>query len=144
MATLYVDTSSLVKYYYPEPDSDKVEAILLKADRIYISYLTMVEMASALSKKVRTHDLTKQAETALWKTFLNDLHTNKIELVDLHDRHYVRAADIIREFGGKYGIKTLDSLHLAVAHSLPQAMFLCSDKILSQVADKLEVKSARL
>jgi len=144
MASLFVDTSSLVKFYYPEVDSDKVDAALLTADHIYISFLTMVEMASALSKKVRLGDLTKHTETILWNTFLDDLDASKIEMVGLNDRHYAKAADLIREFGGKDGIKTLDSLHLSVAHSLRNAAFLCSDKILSRVALKMGIKPARL
>ena len=144
MNSLFVDTSSLVKFYYPEIDSDKVEAALLKADHLYISHLTMVEMASALSKKVRMGELTKREETIVWNTFLDDLQASKIELVDLNDRHYAKAADLIREFGERDGIKTLDSLHLSVAHGLHNTAFLCSDKVLSHVAHKMGIKLARL
>lgn len=144
MSELFVDTSSLVKYYYPEPDSDKTEAAILKADRIYISRLSLVEMASALSKKVRARELTKQAEASVWNTFLEDLHATKMELVDLHDRHYARASEIIREFGTKEGIRTLDSLQLAAALGLPEALFLSADSVLSRVARKMEIKLARL
>jgi len=143
MSSIYVDTSSLVKFYYPEPDSDKVESLLLRTERIYISYLTIVEMASALSKKVRTKGLKKQMETILWNTFLDDLQTPKLELVILDDRHYLKAADFIREFGEKYNIKTLDSLHLSIAHGLDNSAFLCSDDTLSRVALKIGIKLLR-
>lgn len=141
---VFADTSSLVKFYYPEPDSDKVEAFLLKAERIYISNLTIVEMASALSKKVRTGGLLKEQETILWNTFLDDLQTGQIEVMTLDERHYFKAADLIREFGGKYGIKTLDSLQLSAAHTLHNARFLCSDKTLSKVALKIGIKMLRI
>jgi hypothetical protein len=38
-----------------------IETLLLRAERIYITNLSIVEMASALSKKVRTSDLAKVA-----------------------------------------------------------------------------------
>lgn len=141
MASLFVDTSALVKFYYPEPDSDRIETQLLRAERIYITNLTVVEMASALSKKVRMGDIKKEQETVLWNTFLDDLQTGQVEMVVLNDRDYFKAADLIRELGGKHGIKTLDSLQLAAAHSLDHAQFLCSDKILAKVAAKIGIKT---
>lgn len=140
MPSIFIDTSALVKFYYPEPESDRIEAILLRAEQIYISSLTIVEMASALSKKIRMGDLKKEQETVLWTTFLDDLQTGQMEIVTLDERHYFKAADMLREFGGKYGIKALDSLHLSVAHSLHNSRFLCSDKTLSKVASKIGIK----
>lgn len=140
MSSIFVDTSALVKFYYPEKDSDKIEAILLKSSHVYVSALTLVEMASALSKKVRTGGLAHIKETLLWNTFLDDLQTTQMELVSMDDRHYFKASDLIRKFGGKYGIKALDSLHLAVAHSLDNARFLSSDKTLTKVAVKMGLK----
>ena len=140
MLSVYVDTSSLVKFYYPEAESDRIEAVLMKADRIYISYLTIVEMASALSKKVRMDELEKDKGIVLWNTFLDDLQTTKIDLLLIEERHYVKAADFIRELGARDGIKTLDAIHLSVAHGLHDAKFLCSDNALSAVAAKIGIK----
>lgn len=140
MPLIYADTSSLVKFYYPEADSEMIEVLLLKADRIFISHLTVTEMASALSKKVRMGDLKKDKETVLWNTFLDDMQTEKIELIPLDERHYLKAADFIREFGGRHGLKTLDALHLSIAHGLHATKFLCSDITLSQVAATIGIK----
>jgi predicted nucleic acid-binding protein len=134
MAPLYVDTSALVKFYYPEEGSDRVEELLLKADRVYISDLTMVEMAAALTQKVRTGDLSKRAETMIWTAFLDDMNAGTVEMAPLLERHYSKAANIIREYGGKHGIKTLDALHLSLAHSLRDSSLLSSDKILLRIA----------
>lgn len=144
MATLYVDTSALVKFYYPEENSDRVEALLLKADRVYISDLTMVEMASALTQKARTGDLSKRAEAAIWSAFLDDTHAGTVEMVHLHERHHLRAVEIIREFGGKHGIKTLDALHLSIAQGLQDVSFLCTDKILLRIAAVMRMPTAQL
>ncbi len=142
MSSIFVDTSSMVKLYYPEPDSDKIENILLQAEQIYIINLTIVEMASALSKKVRTGELRKEQGAVLWNTFLDDIQAKQVEVVTLDDRHYFKAADLIREFGGKYGIKTLDSLQLSAAHSMGNSKFLCSDKPLAKIASKMGIKLA--
>jgi len=140
MTSVYVDTSALVKFYYPEQGSDSVEEALLGADRVYISHLTMVEVASALMQKIRTGDLTKRSETMIWTAFQDDMNAGKVELVHLHDRHYRKAADVIREYGKAHGIKTLDALHLSIAHGLQDAYFLCSDKVLVRVAAAIGIK----
>lgn len=140
MANVYVDTSSLVKFYYPEEESERIEAILLKADRVYISYLTVVEMASAFSKKVRMGELRKNTATVLWNTFLDDIQTTKIDMLLIEERHYIKAADFIRELGWRDGIKTLDAIHLSMAHSLPYSKLLCSDSTLVKAAKKIGIK----
>jgi len=53
----YIDTSALVAYYCPEPMSDKVERTVLSIDTPYISYLTDVEIASAIARKVRCQEI---------------------------------------------------------------------------------------
>jgi predicted nucleic acid-binding protein len=141
MASVYVDTSSLVKFYYPEEGSDRVEDILLSSDRVYLSHLTVVEMASALNMKVRTGDVTKRTEAVIWSAFQDDLHAGKVEMVHLHERHYAKAVETIRKYGTSHGIKTLDALHLAVAHGLPQAAFLSSDKPLLRIARAMGIST---
>jgi len=137
---LFVDTSALVQYYYPEKESERIEAQLLKSQRIYISGLSITEMSSALMKKVRNRDLTKTHGMLIWNTFMDDLQTGPIELIFPDDRHFYKAADIIREFGAKHGIKTLDALQLAVAHGLGTAKFLCADRALSKLAVEIGIR----
>ncbi len=144
MPSIFIDTSSLVKFYYPEEDSNKVESLLLESDLIYISYLTVVEMASALQKKVRIGDLKRNMSTTIWNTFVDDLNVEKIEMIPIADRYYFKAADLIKEYGSRYGIKTLDSLQLSVVSSLHDSIFLCSDKRLNKVASLIGINLVRL
>ncbi len=45
----YLDTSVLAAYYCPEPLSEKVEKLVISADRPCISSFTEVELAPAIS-----------------------------------------------------------------------------------------------
>jgi len=81
MSAIFVDTSSLVKYYYPENDSDRIETLLLKTRRIFISNLSVVEMASALMKKVRMGEMTKKDELSVWNVFLDDLQSSQFQML---------------------------------------------------------------
>ena len=140
MTALFVDTSALVQYYYPEKESEPIEEQILKSHHIYISGLSITEMSSALMKKIRNREISKTQEMLIWNTFMDDLQTEQIELIFPDDRHYFRAADIIREFGSKHGIKTLDALQLATAHGLSTARFLCTDKVLLKLATEMGIR----
>lgn len=137
MRALFVDTSSLVKFYYPEKDSDRIEKIILGSEKIYLSGLSIVEMASALIKKVRLRELKKRQEMLIWNAFMADLQTREVGIIFPDEGHYHKAAGFIREFGEDYGLRSLDSLQLAVAHGLEKAVFLSSDSALSQVAEEI-------
>ncbi|MBI5379706.1 MAG: type II toxin-antitoxin system VapC family toxin [Nitrospirae bacterium] len=137
---IFADTSALVKYYYPEKDSEKIEGYLLSSRHLYISSLSIVEMASALMKKVRNRELKKTQEMHIWNALLDDLQTGQMEMVFLDERHYFKAADIIREFGTRRGIKTLDALQLAIAHDLGHAKLLCADELLSGLAVEMGIR----
>jgi predicted nucleic acid-binding protein len=132
---VFVDTSSLVKFYYPEKDSDKIEEYILGAKKVFFSSLSVVEMSSALMKKVRSKELRKSEEMLIWKTFLDDIGTEQMEMIVPNEKNYYRAADLIREFGSRHGIRTLDALQLAVALGTGNTLFLCSDRVLSAVAE---------
>lgn len=140
MSEIFADTSSLVKYYYSEKDSARIETVILKARRVYVSSLCIVEMASALMKKVRTGDMRKSDELLGWNTFLDDLESNQMEVLVPDERQYERAADIVRKLGAELGIRALDALQIAVAQSVANAAFLCSDRVLAATASKMGMK----
>jgi predicted nucleic acid-binding protein len=140
MQSVFVDTSALVKYYYPEKDSDRIEHLLLTARRVCISSLSVTETASALMKKVRTGELKKTDELLIWNTFLDDLGTGRIDVLLPDERQYERAADIIRKLGARHGIRTLDAIQIAVAQSAGDVSFLCADKVMAAVAEKVGMK----
>jgi predicted nucleic acid-binding protein len=144
MASLFVDTSALVKYYYPEAGSERVEAILLKARQVYLCQIAVTEFASALMKKMRTGTLEKEKQVVVWNVFLDDLNTGQMELISLDERHYLKAADIIRNYGQKESIRTLDSLQLVAALDVPDTKFIAADKFLSRIATKVGLNVERI
>lgn len=140
MDSVFVDTSALVKYYYPETGSDEVEKILLKASWIYICQIAIAEFASALMKKIRTGTLTMESHVLIWNNFLDDLNTEQMQIIPLDERHYFKAAEIIRGYGSEQGIRTLDSLQLVTAMDVHSAGFLSADKFLLGLASKLGLR----
>lgn len=131
---LFVDTSALVKFYYPEAGSEAVEALLLAAERVFVSRLSVVEMASALARKLRSSAIGKDAETRIWNAFQDDLRSGSVKLIHLDEELISRAATLIRDLGAPEGLRTLDALQLASAMNQRGALFLSADRRLARIA----------
>ena len=109
----YLDTSVLAPYYCPEPLSDKVEKIVISADRPCISSLSEVELASAISRKIREKNLSLEDGNKIFNQFQTHLKESLFRLISVEDRHYQTAKNWILQFA--VPLKTLDALILAVA-----------------------------
>lgn len=138
----FVDTSALVKLYYPEPDSDQIEKKILGAARVSISELSRVEFASALAKKTRTGEMDAKTCREIWGAFKDDLQSIQMQVINLFDEDYERAAELILEFGIDATLRTLDSLQLAAALREPGSLFLSSDIALNRIADRVGLRLA--
>jgi len=60
MKNIFMDTSSLVKAYHRETDSDKVLKTLPEYQHIFLSEITKIEFVSAVMKKVNKGDATEK------------------------------------------------------------------------------------
>lgn len=138
---LFVDTSALVKFYYPEDDSEAIESLLLSSEKILICELASVELASALARKVRMKELSKKEKKLIWQAYNNDLLSTDVELIRLEETDYFKAAELIMNYGERESLRTLDALQLAAALKVSDALFLTADKTFQNVASKLGVKS---
>jgi predicted nucleic acid-binding protein len=72
-ANWYLDTSALLPFYRNEPATQSVQAFLSSLDTpVTISDLTGVEFASALSRLVRTDELTEAQANLVEQAFADD------------------------------------------------------------------------
>jgi len=131
---LFLDTSVLVKYYYPETDSEQVEEAILQAEQIYICSLAVVELASALMRKYRMKELTNADKSIIWEAFLSDLKAENVEVISLTDEDFFSASELILRHGNRDSLRALDSLQLAAALKVKGAVFMTADKDLQKVA----------
>jgi len=136
---VYFDTSSLVKLYVDETDSDKIKDIAYKATVISTSKIAYVEARAAFARKQKeggfpltilrriTEDLNKD-----WESYFVIEITNAL----------IRSAADIAE---KYLLRGFDSIHLASVIALKNKIesdvfFSCSDSKLNRAARKEGIK----
>jgi len=131
----YIDTSVLTSAYCDEPNSRKAQRTLQKCIPV-ISRLTRLEFSSSVAKKLRGKTLGKSQATAIIGMFHEHIRSGVFEVQRITDDHY----DLASEWLGLLttSMRSLDSLHLAVAHSL-QVPLITADVALARSARKLNI-----
>jgi predicted nucleic acid-binding protein len=134
---IYLDTSAVVPYYVPENLSNIVERLLQQQeDQPIISQLVEVELFSALSRRVRMSELSRNDALAITELFKNHINEGLYRLVLLENQHYHLARDWIARFD--LPLRTLDALHLAVS-SINNLYLVTADDRLAQSATVLGI-----
>ena len=110
----YVDTSILASYYCPEPLSERAEQRLRALRPPVVSWLTDVELHSALAKKVRKNELTDEDAERVQDLFRTHVSHALYEVAAIEHEDFVQARQWIARMDT--ALRTLDALHLAVAH----------------------------
>ena len=132
--SFYVDTSVLVAYYCPEPLSDKAERFLTTHLQPAISALTELELFSAVSRKVREGGVNRRDANRIIATFVSHIDNKFYTYLPVQQHHYRLARDWVGLF--KFGLKSLDALHLAIASS-EELTIVSADRNLLRSAEAL-------
>ncbi|WP_054134112.1 type II toxin-antitoxin system VapC family toxin [Blastomonas sp. AAP25] len=113
----YLDTFVLVALLCREPRSEDVLTWLYRPETgpVAISKWTLVEFASALSLKLRTHSIAEtDADRA--RAMLGDMLQNMLMALPLTDRDFHDAAEFCAFW--HLNLRGPDALHLAIASRL--------------------------
>ncbi|MGF1495902.1 MAG: type II toxin-antitoxin system VapC family toxin [Elainellaceae cyanobacterium] len=110
-----MDTSAIAPFYWPEALSTTVEALLRQESQRILSALTVVELCSALSRRVRMNEITHREAQQIVAQFQEHLRMGFFRQIMPDLQHYQRAQQWLTQFNTP--LRTLDALHLALAHS---------------------------
>ena len=131
MASLYVETSALLKRYAREPESDDCQMILDAHSHRITSRITITETLINLRKRLSTSEFAIAS-----KLFQSDI--NVFDVVEFDAELSFRATEVATGSN----LATLDAIHLASALRVKsqQLAFLTYDKRLSNCAKKSGLK----
>ena len=125
---VYLDTSVAVALFIPEVKTASVkEWFALCSDPIVSADWIVTEFASALSLKERRGEITAQAARAVWKEFESFRGTG-LRLVPVSRKAFDDAAQMTRDAAS--GLRSGDSLHLAVALDIGASSLATADGVL--------------
>lgn len=131
MATLYVETSALLKRYVLEPESNECQVVLDEYPHWITSRLTVTETVINLRKRLSTTEFGIAS-----KLFHSDLKL--FDVVEFDAELSLRASEV----AAGNSLATLDAIHLASALRIggARAAFITYDKQLARAAKKSGLK----
>lgn len=136
---IFIDTSALVKLYHREDGTNQLRTFLGGTsgdDVVAMSDLALVELQSALLRKVRMKEITLAIANDVYDSFLLDLEKYFVVSIDRNKLLY--AIGILQSFGNTNPLRALDAIQLACAlksHPVEKVrMFISADNTLLTLA----------
>jgi predicted nucleic acid-binding protein len=136
--TLYLDTSSLVKLYVEETDSERIAALAARADTVVTSAVAYAESRAAFARRRRERTLRPASLAAIVARL--DADWQQIVTVDVTDALARRAGDL----ADRFSLRGFDAIHLASfemvlerASDEDEVMFSTADDRLARAARRL-------
>ena len=139
---IFLDTSSLFKLYQYEIGTDILDKLFIEneIDDIILSELSKIEFKSIVWKKIRMKEFAISEGNKFLEMFKNDyLNYRFIEIKkDIIDLSLL----MIEEFG-QDGLRTLDSIQLAIAYKHKNIIDLgiSSDKLLNSFIERIGIST---
>jgi hypothetical protein len=134
-ASLYVDTSALLKWYVQEPLSDAFADFIQDCPGASISSLTVTELHCTLSRLTRNRAVTSAFAAEAIATFSAQVAAGYLTQLPIRDEYLGHATELIDTL--RAPLRTLDALHLSVAHASGCKDFATADKTQADAARAL-------
>jgi predicted nucleic acid-binding protein len=110
MAAYFLDSSALAKRYFEEPGTPRVLEIMQSGDRLVVSRLAVVEVASAGARRARAGGIAPELFDELILALEDDFR-RLFEVVELSTAAMTRAVDLTRS----HALRAADAIQLASA-----------------------------
>ncbi len=139
MPRYFVDSSALAKVYHVETGTSKMVAMLAEpGSEFFISSLTVIEIRSVFSQKVRDGKIGEADYQLVKRRFGADIKSKKLIVKNLLRPHQRMAEKLLEKHAKHWRVRTLDALQLGAAMELARKHgldhFVCADKHLVNVA----------
>lgn len=135
----YLDTSALAKWYLNEAGSEQFAAWIAEQDDTHISTLTVTEFRCLLARRERMKELGSSSAQQIFATFEHDLEQGFLILHEVQNDDVVMARQLIDRLAN-LPLRTLDSMHLAIAKRMNAEALASADKVMLEAADYLGIQ----
>ena len=132
---VYVDTSFLVSGYITDAHSTRVDQRMDLGFSIWMTPFNRAELANAIYQQVFLKRLTLVEAEKVWREFQRDYLSGLWTPVELPHRVWETTIDLARRHTPTFGVRTLDSLHVACALELKATKFWTFDERQARLAE---------
>lgn len=135
----FLDSSALAKRYLTEKGSLRMRRLLeRKADAFYQSFLTAVELASALYRRLREREISSEELAFMLRAYVTHSHQDYL-LVPYSDTLMERASALLAH----HALRALDAIQLGSALELKNRLPVDELPVTFISADERLVEAAR-
>jgi predicted nucleic acid-binding protein len=131
---LYLDTSCLLKVFFPEPETAPTMALIAQESHVVVSSLAPLEALVHIHGRVAARLLSVPPARRLIQRFDQLLQAEPYELVPCPPGIIEVAATQVRPAGRSTYCRTLDRLHLATMQALGVHRLLTNDETQARAA----------
>jgi predicted nucleic acid-binding protein len=124
----YADTSVLVSPYVQDSHSAVADKLLMSADHVLLTPFHLAEWAHAIAQHVFRRVMPLSQAELLTRQFHADRASGFWLEVAIPEHAFDFCADLARRYGPQFGMRTLDTLHVACALELKAERFWTFDE----------------
>ncbi len=139
---VYADSSFLVSPYVQDAHKDDFLARIATRPTVLLTPFHRVEIAHA----IYLHHFYKKVSSAVadraWTAFAQDAAKGVWNEVEMPARAWEIAVSLARQYGSKFGVRTLDSLHVSCALELKAERFWTFDERQARLAEAVGLNRA--
>ena len=130
----YCDTSLYVSPYVQDRHSEQADGLLRSADHVLVTPLHLAEWAHAIEQHVFRGVMHVSEAERLAREFDADRASNFWLEAEIPENAFERCRSLARRHGHEFGMRTLDSLHVACALELKADQFWTFDERQAKLA----------
>lgn len=137
----YADTSFFISLYLPDQRSRKAERWLLAKPAVWLTPVHVAEWTHAIEQHVFRGEISASEAGLLHRRFRQHADSGLWIQVSLPESAYARSIDLALRYVARFGLRTLDTLHVASALELNAKNFWTFDDRQLKLARALGLKT---
>ena len=115
---MYLDTSYIAKFYFNEPESQRVRELVRRADAIYTSLWALAEFHAVLHRRLREESLTPDDAHDLASRFSEHIEQGLWNIIPVNEALLRRTSARMVSAPRDLFIRTADAVHLETANEI--------------------------
>jgi predicted nucleic acid-binding protein len=139
--TIYADTSVFVSLYLPDAHSKEAQQHMAQHPRFWLTPLHRAEWTHAIGQHVFQHKITSREAQSVYREFERDREAGVWLEIGLPERAFEACIALARNRVARLGVRTLDTLHVAVALELQAEHFWTFDRRQAKLAEAEGLKT---
>jgi uncharacterized protein len=125
---VYFDTSYIAKFYFNEPESPRVRALVRKADTIQSSLWALAEFHAVLHRRIREGASSPSGARELALRFSEHIEDGLWNLIPVNEALLRRTSALMVSAPRDLFIRTADAVHLATAREIGERVVWTNDR----------------